>query len=281
MKFGVYIRSTGERTEHLCIDACKQQVDGKDIHVLRNYFPSYNVYKEMFTRAKKSNYDWFLGVDADVVLLPNWYDLISKKISSLNPEKTFKFTFRVYDPIYNKLIDRGNHIYNNTFTPFAIKALNENIFISKLPNFLKSFYNKGHYLKPETALRGMLLKSQGLSNFNYQEVIGIHGAEQYFSEIFRTFYVRSKRNPDLIKNHSFLQKKNQKKQSQQQNLDKYVANLGWHYKTTQKIGNVDARKIKEYQEILKNKYKVKERNNLEKGLKEFYDQYIYKFKTTR
>ena len=67
MKFGVYVRSIGERTERLCLESCYKYVDPSDVHLLKNYFPSYNVYREMFNRADKSDYDWFLAVDADIV----------------------------------------------------------------------------------------------------------------------------------------------------------------------------------------------------------------------
>ena len=59
MKIGVYVRSIGERTERLCLESCYQYVDPSDVHLLKNYFPSYEVYREMFKRANKSEYDWF------------------------------------------------------------------------------------------------------------------------------------------------------------------------------------------------------------------------------
>ena len=93
MKLGIYIRSIGERTEKLCLESCRQCVPDKDIHLLKNYFPSYNVYKEMFKRAMKTDYDWFLGLDADVVLAPNWYEKIQKRLPRIEVEKVFQFLF--------------------------------------------------------------------------------------------------------------------------------------------------------------------------------------------
>lgn len=275
MNLGVYIRSVGERTERLCVDSCSQHVNSRDIHVIRNYFPSYNVYREMFYRAWRSDYDWFLAVDADVVLLPNWYGLVIKQIKEVDPKTTFKFTFRVYDPIYDSRIHRGNHIYNNAFTNIAINALKKHIFISKLPRLFKRFFNSGYYLKPETSLRGRLLKTHNLLNFDYSELIGIHGAEQYFREVFRTFLVRSKRNPEWIKKYDFLQKKNQQKLLQQNEIDRYVANLGWHYGVNHNIDKVDARNIELYQKVLE-KSKIQERDKLDMRLREFYEKYSKK-----
>lgn len=277
MKLGIYIRSIEERTERLCIDSCRQYVNSKDIHVLRNYFPSHNVYLEMFQRALKSDYDWFLAVDADVVLLPNWYEIVIKQIKEVNPKTTFKFTFNVYDPIYGALIDRGNHVYNNAFTNIAINALKKHIFISKLPRLIKRFFNPGYYLKPETALRGRLLKTHNLLNFNYPEVIGIHGAEQYFREVFRTFLVRSKRNPGWLKKYDFLEKRNQQKLLQQNEIDRYVANSGWQYGVNHDIDKVDARNIKLYQKVLE-EFEIQERDKLNMTLGEFYEKYSKRYK---
>lgn len=273
MKFGIYIRSIGERTEQLCIDSCKQYIDSEDIHILRNYFPSYNVYREMFNRAEKSDYDWFLAVDADVVLSPNWHDMVIEKIEGVDPKNTFKFTFRVYDPIYCNLIDRGNHVYNNTFTPLAIGALKKNILISRLPRIFKRFFNSGYYLKPETSLRGVLKEKHGLSNFNYPEVIGIHGTEQYYCEIFRTFLIRSKRNPEWINKYEFLQKNKQKQLFLQNEFELYVANLGWHHGDSCALNKIDSINIGLYQEILK-KFKIQEREPLEMAIGEFYEKYF-------
>jgi hypothetical protein len=275
MKFGIYVRSIGERTESLCIDSCSQYVDPKDIHILRNYFPSYKVYKEMFLNALKSDYEWFLAIDADVVLLPKWYKLVIKRIETVDSKNTFKFTFKVYDPIYDDLIDRGNHVYNNAHTRLALNALKKHIYISKLPKLFKRFFNPGYYLKPETSLRLRLLETHNLLNFSYPEVIGIHGAEQYFHEIFRTFLIRSKRNPGWIKKHDFLQRKSRQKLLEQNELDRYVANLGWHYGTNYDVDDIDARDSSVYKKVLK-EFKVQERGKLKMTLGEFYEKYLRK-----
>jgi hypothetical protein len=104
-------------------------------------------------------------------------------------------------------------------------------------------------------------------------VIGIHGAEQYLSEVFRRFVVRSKRHPKWAQKYVFLQKKNRQKLLQQNELDRYVANLGWHYGVKHDIDSVDARNISLYQKILK-ECKIKERNKLDMTLDEFYEKYL-------
>lgn len=272
MHFGIYIRSIGERTEQLCIDSCGQYIDLKDIHVLRNYFPSYNIYREMFNRAVKSEYDWFLGIDADVVLYENWFKIVHKDIEHCINKKVFKFTYLVDDYIFREPIDRGNHIYNNAFSKYALKELKKNIFISKLPRFLKKHYEIGRYLKPETSLRGRLLKTKNLLNFNYTEVIGVHGAEQYLSEVFRRFAVRANRNSEYANKYNFLHQSNQESLHQQGDIDRYVANLGWNYGMKHHFGRVDARTLEKYRKILK-EIGITERNKINKDLTWFYNKY--------
>lgn len=228
---------------------------------------------EMFQRARRSEYDWFFAVDSDVVLLPNWYHLVVKYIEKLNPETTFKLTFHVNDPIHGCTLDRGNHIYNNKYTSLAIRGLRKNIRISRLPRFLKILFKRGYYLKPETSIRIELQKKYGLQNFNYKEVIGIHGAEQYLSEVFRRFVIRLKRYPKWADKYDFLKIKNQQKLLQQNELDRYVANLGWHYGINHEIDIVDARDISLYQKVLK-KHGIKERDKLDTTLAEFYRKYL-------
>jgi len=72
MRFGVFIRSIGERTEQLCAESCYQCLPPENVHILRNYYPSYNVYRAMFQEALKLGYEWYMGLDADVILLPGW-----------------------------------------------------------------------------------------------------------------------------------------------------------------------------------------------------------------
>lgn len=272
MKFGVYVRSIGERTERLCLEACYQYIDPSDVTLLKNYFPSYNVYREMFTRALKSEYDWFLAIDADVILYNNWFKIMQKDIEQQNPNIVFKFTYLVADYILEEPIDRGNHIYNNSFTKYALPALQKNISISKLPKFLKKRYNRGIYLKPETALRHKLREKYNLDNFQIDRTIGIHGAEQYLREVFRRFALRANREPEYLKKYDFLRESNQERLRQQGNMDKYVANIGWNYGMKHYIGKVDARVIKKYQQLLIERA-IEEKNVIKKDLNWFYDRY--------
>ena len=40
MKFGVFIRSIGERTEKLSYESVKQSIADENIHIIRYYYPA-------------------------------------------------------------------------------------------------------------------------------------------------------------------------------------------------------------------------------------------------
>ena len=88
MKFGIFIRSVGERTEKLCIEACKQSLDSSKIHLIKNYYPAHKAYAKMFRMADELGYDWYLGLDADVILKGTRVDGIYTEDPEKNPEAT-------------------------------------------------------------------------------------------------------------------------------------------------------------------------------------------------
>ena len=98
MNFGVFVRSIGERTERLCLEACYQCLPRENVHLLKDYYPSYNVYRAMFSGAKRHRYDWYMGLDADVILEPNWIQRVEEKIELLSAKsEVYKFTFKLHD----------------------------------------------------------------------------------------------------------------------------------------------------------------------------------------
>ena len=76
----------------------------------------------------------------------------------------------------------------------------------------------------------------------------------------------------------FLKKENQQKFLQQNELNRYVANLGWHYGLKHSIGEVDARNMKYYQKVLE-EFKIRELDKLDMSLQDFYDEILKEMKT--
>jgi len=206
MKFGVFIRSIGERTERLCLEACEQGVSFDKIRLIKDKYPAYEAYKEMFLLAGKFNYDWYLGLDADTILKRDWYQIAMAKIEEVKNKDYFDFSFSVQDK-FLRIIDRGNHFYNGKYTEEALRILEE-----------KTKYT----LKPESSICAYIEKES--PNFT-DSVIGFHGYEQYYKHIFYGFWLRRRRGGDLSKQIKLFNDKNKLKQDK----DFFVAEKGWNY----------------------------------------------------
>ena len=207
IRFGVIIRSIGERTEGLCYDSCLKAIPKEHIHIVKNYYPSYRAYIEMFRIAIDQQYDWYLALDADTVLCPNWLSLIADKISNYGDSKLFCFGHSVKDKFLGT-IDRGNHCYNGIYSKKAIDGV------------LKSIK---HTLKPEG---GIKYNIEGIYVKRFSEqLIGYHGYEQYYKDIYYRFWNRRRRKPSQE-----LKKLINKNLNNNQDYDREneVGLLGWN-----------------------------------------------------
>ncbi len=204
--FGVFIRSVEERTEKLCLESCQSCIPREHIHIIRNEFPAYKAFMKMFEQAEAKGYDWFLGLDADIVLVPGWYETVLEKKAEMEKEDWFVFTISVRDKFLGK-IDRGNHFYNGKYVGDALEALQT---------------KTKDTLKPESKIRHHM----GAKNRYFDDIsIGYHGYEQFFSDIFYRFWLQSKRLSKLERKHPFLRKKPQKMRGQ--DMDFFAAQKGW------------------------------------------------------
>ena len=206
----------------------------------------------MFQAALKSDYDWYMGLDADIVLKPDWLTIIKARIEEIQDrEDVFKFTCFLRDKFLPQPVDRGNHVYNARFTKLALEALKKNILLSRLgPLAQLAGLQRGFYLKPETAIRTRLLKEHGIQNATFDDVIGWHGYEQYFVHIFHRFAVRANRNPEYEEKYDFLAPSAKSALELREDRDWYVANLGWWYGKKRKFYRIDARNTGRYRNFL-------------------------------
>ncbi len=273
MNFGVIIRSIGERTEELCYESVRQSVAESDIHILRNYYPSYKVFLEMFKIAKKMEYDWFLGLDADVILCENWLDLFKSKIENKNCDDIFRVQFYVKDGItFNNLV-RGNNFYNGRFLELSTKYLKENIRIGKYWFLYKrGNYNTGYFTKPETSIRTHFREKKDILDAIYDEIIGYHAYEQYYSEIFRQYITRKQRDAGFATKHGngFLCAENQQTLLHDNMMEQYIANIAWNTGDDFTVKHVDGRIRGKIEKYLFEKYNICENSKLNISLKDFY-----------
>ena len=233
VNFAVIVRSIGERSEGLALQSAELETGSKAI-LLSGFKPSYRVYEKMFQTAVNSDFDWFLALDADTVLFPGWLTLVNEKISQIKGDETFKFFYKVYDPIFHDIRGRGHHIYNRSHIEKAIAALSENVSLINSGWLKRMLHSREYILKPESSLKHRMRKKYGLKTFMFPEVAGVHGAQQYFSEIIRTFIIRANREPSLEREYAFL------RQKQPSDLDRLAAKVGWDFGLKRKVDAIDS-----------------------------------------
>lgn len=246
MKFGAVIRSSGERTEHLCIESVKGCLSDDVVHVIRGVTPFSETVKQMLLLSMKNKYDWYIGIDADVVLTPNWTDMVNTvlegKLSLEYPlNNYYKIEFQLQDKfVLDKYIFRGLHLYNSQYNQQMLNILER---------------TKGSS-KPEGNIRHKI----GAKFFNvFLEYIGYHGYEQYYRDIFNRFVLRSLRNREDIDRYKLFKTNDE---------DNVMGRKGWDYGIAHK---------KEVLKVLdaKNKISISNTGYTEKvplamSLKEFY-----------
>ena len=161
MNIGCIIRSVGERTERLCIESVERCLPSSRIHILKNVYPFHNAVKQMFNIAKKHKYDWYLGLDADVILIEHWLKRAIYTVENLQNQH-YKIEFPLFDRFLKQTM-YGVHFYNNLFTEEANTILNE---------------TKDN-TKPEGNIRHKISCPQYLDRCGH---IGYHGYNQYYRD---------------------------------------------------------------------------------------------------
>jgi len=275
MNFGVFIRSIGERTERLCQESVAQYVPNQKIHILQNYYPSYKAFLTMFELAKAHKYDWYLGLDADVILKKDWLQTFENKLNEPDTDKLFRIYFYTKDGVtYQKLV-RGNNWYNGKYTDMNIKYLKKNIRIGKYWFYYRyQGLSSGYFNKPETSIRTHMKQNHNILDKTFEELIGWHGYEQYRSEIFRQYVTRYKRDPNFISNPSneFLADQYASQLYGEQKYDQYTANRAWNQAKDFNLKHIDGR-IKPFLEKKMAQLGLEEKQPLTLALDNFYSEY--------
>ena len=279
MNFGVIIRSIGERTEQLCYESVRQSVAESDIFFVKNITPSYNAYLKMFSMASGMKWDWFLAIDADVILVNNWYEIISEVINSYSLEGFYAFDFPVVDYVSEKVLYRGIHIYCCKYNNYFQKYMLFNKYLSKT-HFLKKCFNHRYVTKPESSLE-IHLNRIGLQYKRFGQVIGWHGYEQYYREIFRQFVVRFLRDKGFAENYAnCLLEQNQNNLVITNDIDRLIANIAWNEANKWDIKTINTSILKKIDEYLL-EIGFTEKEPCEMNIEDFYSLYISDLKNIK
>jgi hypothetical protein len=216
MNIGCIIRSVGERTEKLCIDSVKRHLAEDSIHMIRNVKPFSSALDRMFEIAIENDYDWYFGLDADVILVKDWLDKLNTVVSNLDRD-CYRIDFPVKDRFLDKITYAGTHFYNHRFTREAQKMLER----TRNDN------------KPEGNIRHLMSQKEHLEK---DVCLGYHGFEQYRRDIFARFALRYKRDSRYVKRHRIFREMDEEKE---------VAKAGWEYAKTSDLDftNFDSREV--------------------------------------
>lgn len=242
MRFGAIIRSFGERTKWLCHDSIINRLPEKNIHFIKNVFPFSEVVEQMIVLASEKGYDWYIGVDADIVLVPDWLKRIENTLREIKDiDSYYKIDFQLKDKFVNNTLIYGLHLYNGKY--------NKQMF-----DILKTTKNTS---KPEGNIRHKI-------NAKFINLvsgpIGYHGYEQYYRDIYSRFAIRSFRNVEDIQRYNLFEDKDE---------DNVVGYKGWKYGLKNKesiLSLLDANN-----RITASKFGYKEKKDLLNiGLEEFY-----------
>jgi len=196
MKIGVIIRSVGERTAQLCYDAVAQTMPDTSISIVENHYPFSSAIYRMVEIAEHAKYDWYLGLDADVILCPTWLDIAQHYMS----DKYYRIDFIGIDRFIGQA-PVGAHLYNGRFNAKIRKALGQT----------------ENTTKPEGNIRHIIDVPQHQPTV----LIGHHGFEQYRRDIFARFALRAVRNPEYVKKHGLF--------SGKLCVEESIAKSGWDY----------------------------------------------------
>ena len=153
----------------------------------------------MLDIAENSDYDWYFGLDADVVLKEGWIDDVHSVLKTNNKEY-YRMDFLLKDRFVDNEI-YGAHLYNNKYT----KEVKEKLLKTKDQS------------KPEGSIRHIM--SPG--NLNVEKIfLGYHGYFQYRRDIFSRFALRYSRDKNFVKKHKIFSKMDE---------EKVVAKKGWDF----------------------------------------------------
>ena len=238
MKFGCIIRSVGERTENLCVEAVRRYLPEENVDIVRNVRPFHMAVRRMFDIANGKDYDWYLGLDADVVLIDAWLNHVQDAVNNLKGD-CHKIIFLVKDRFIAVPTFYGIHLYNHKYTNEAIRILKRT--------------------QQDTKPEGNLRHHMSCPQFLYKKgILGYHGYLQYCKDIFARFALRYSRDKSYVIKHQVFKDMDEEKR---------IAKMGWEYAQSNKMDFTDF--------AIRDKFsgKFTELPELDMSLDEFYKQF--------
>ena len=170
----VIIRSANERTESACYDLLSQQVATENIVV---------IHETPFTAALRKSYQvgieyglpWTLCIDSDVLVTGEAVDN-ALRLAQATSGDWFAIQCKVLDKFFGGAAHAGNTLYRTSLLASALELID----------------SYKYSLRPETSVLRQMSKRGNLWK-SVDQVIGLHGYEQYYRDIYRTMFVRARK----------------------------------------------------------------------------------------
>jgi len=172
--FYVVIRSAGERSLPLCQRSV--EINGLDYETIK-VSPFWKAVLSTFEIGIRKKRAYTIGLDADIILKKNAIKIICQNLRQSS--NYWKYDFRLQDRFYPRPI-AGVHVYQTAILPLSLNHQPQNL--KKIP-------------KPEREFCYQL-KKIGYNDICINQVIGRHGYDQYYRDIYQRFRHRAVRNPE-------------------------------------------------------------------------------------
>lgn len=177
MSFIVTIRAAGERTEDECYQTFKEQAgEATAIHIVRKN-PFKEALEECYQVGIESQKKWLITVDADMIMLSGTIELLIREAEKM-PENYLQLQGKILDKITGTFRKSGPKIYRVSL-------------LKKLLELSKSFDD---HVRPESRLIAHLGR-KGCPFRYISAVLCLHDYEQYYKNIYRKSYVRTRKHP--------------------------------------------------------------------------------------
>lgn len=172
MKAEVIVRSCGERSLPLCLEAIQKQQFNP---LIIQETPSIKASTKIFEIGKNSSADLLIAVDADIILNETALNLMIDEAESAI--KKIPNIFLLDFPLIDKFLASclGCHVYQNKYSKQAYE------FLSKIP------YDPNE-ARPEKTNLIKFKEQHGLVNTSHHLTVGLHDYEQYFKHIYVKYF---------------------------------------------------------------------------------------------
>lgn len=175
----VVIRSSNERTEHLCRKIVENETAGQLVVILHES-PFKKALEKCFAKAIQEQMKWLITVDADMLLTPGALQVLLEHAEEM-PDSYVQLQGKILDKITGQVRKAGPRIYRVKYIPEALK-------ISK---------QSDDYIRPEDHVIRNLGK-KGYPSRYISHITCVHDYEQYYSDLYRKAFVHAKKHRELV-----------------------------------------------------------------------------------